>query len=487
MSGASDSTQNVVSAPDFSEPEPYRPLSLLALLGFAAAALYALFIIAGGIVALFQRSPWLLPVWLFLAPLSAIVLSAVARTRIHHSEGTLGGLALTRWGISLSLVFGLLYAAYYAATYMAVRQQAGAAADAFVDHLRKGEVDRAFLLSIPPGERVGSPQDLRNLLEVQYNVPSKGEGGGRYGSFKQAEWVRYLTEEGDRAQIRPLGITTWSHDRGGYRVEFQYHVDTSLCRYDILLTLFGVDVRSGPMKGRQWQVILADTGLAKQSQELTPEGAELMRLGKMAQDFGGGWVRKGETGQWFEMYLSTQPASQRAALRRAYDLNHLLEAAAVVGPVPAAHQDSSVLELRRAFVDFTKGNIVHAGETTFWAPGKQRDELVKRIKDIFDPSKPWLQHFRPQPGRIPGWRHSDGELIFSFPFTIITTKPDSQRPEYVVEAQLAVAVPEDQTGVRAPPWRVVGLEMITGRAAPTDESRRMKGPDLPEPPAPGIQ
>src|SRR5207237_2535269 len=91
------------------EPVAYQPLSRLAMVAFAIATLYTTFVAFWGLSALLNRTPWLMPVWTFLAPLLAIVLAALARLEIRRSEGTRSGLALTKWALNLSLLIGLVY------------------------------------------------------------------------------------------------------------------------------------------------------------------------------------------------------------------------------------------------------------------------------------------------------------------------------------------------------------------------------------------
>src|SRR2546423_9588152 len=77
---------------------PYRPLSGLAVAGFALAAVYAFLVLAGGALALSRGSPWLMPAWTAVVPVAALVLCALARQRIRAAEGTLAGNSLTSWG-----------------------------------------------------------------------------------------------------------------------------------------------------------------------------------------------------------------------------------------------------------------------------------------------------------------------------------------------------------------------------------------------------
>src|SRR5438094_859508 len=84
------------------------------------------------------------------APVAAVLCCWIARGQIQRSEGTLSGSALAGWGIGLTLVFGLNYLAYYASTTFAIRQQAREFTREWLEMLKQGKVDEAFLRMIPP-------------------------------------------------------------------------------------------------------------------------------------------------------------------------------------------------------------------------------------------------------------------------------------------------------------------------------------------------
>src|SRR5260370_15621505 len=137
------------SAPGGETPAPYSAVSLLAILGFSLAVVYGAGLTVASLVALLQRTP-LLIAWSLLIPAAAAAVCAAAHLRIRNSEGALSGLALTRWGLGISLILGLLYVAYFTATYLAVSAQAKAFADQWFDDLAHDRVAEAYLLTLPP-------------------------------------------------------------------------------------------------------------------------------------------------------------------------------------------------------------------------------------------------------------------------------------------------------------------------------------------------
>ena len=92
-----ETTDPNTAAPPDEAPKSYSSLSLLALGGLAVAVVYALVVLVGAAVALFDRMPWILPTWSLAVPVAAVVLCWAARVQIQNSEGALTG-ALDRLG-----------------------------------------------------------------------------------------------------------------------------------------------------------------------------------------------------------------------------------------------------------------------------------------------------------------------------------------------------------------------------------------------------
>src|SRR5437588_7377155 len=107
-------------------PVVYRPLSGLAIAGFAAACLFALLVLGVAAVAFFQGAPFFYSPLVMLIPAAGLVLSLIARNQIRSSEGTRAGEPLARAGIWISLFTGLGYFVYYYVTGLAVTSQANA-------------------------------------------------------------------------------------------------------------------------------------------------------------------------------------------------------------------------------------------------------------------------------------------------------------------------------------------------------------------------
>ncbi len=295
------------------EDPTYRPLSMLAVAGLSVSALYALTVVVGSVVAYFNRTPWLLPAWTVLIPLTGILLSWMAQGRIRESEGTLEGVKLTQWGIGLSLVFGLMYWAYFTATYFAVRQQALEEADRFLKLLSNGQTEKAFLYTLQP--RPAESANLRTQLEIQYNSPPDINKQGKLTSFEQADYVHWLQMGGPEADVKQVGLKSWSYEKGGYQIVSLYRVATPALTFDLVVTLHGIESRLKDSPGRQWQVDTEGTGLAAATMlHFTPQGQSLRTLGQAGKTFADKWLAELTSGQPVQAYLDTLPAAERVRL-----------------------------------------------------------------------------------------------------------------------------------------------------------------------------
>ena len=263
-----ETTDPNTAAPPDEAPKSYGSLSLLALGGLAVAVVYALVVLVGAAVALFNRMPWILPTWSLAVPVAAVVLCWAARVQIQNSEGALTGARLTVWGLWLSLAVGLLYAAYYSACYLSVTRMATTVADEMFDDIKNDRLDQAFLLGLPP-PRPAADAGLRARLELEYD---RGRGGGGpFTTFRQSELVRQIEQGGGADQIECLGVKDWGSTAGGYQVQLVYRVSTPFAASEVLVTVIGVEDDSG---GRQWYV---KTPQMTAPPVLTEEGRRMQR------------------------------------------------------------------------------------------------------------------------------------------------------------------------------------------------------------------
>lgn len=425
----------------------YQPLSLLALAGFGFAVVYALAVLIGAAVALLSRIPWLMPYWTFLLPIAVVVVCWAARTRILNSEGTLGGLAFTTWGTRLAIMFGIPYAAYYFATFLALRGPAINRADDFFQKIKDGLLDQAFLMSQNIDTKDRSSSDLRNMLEIKFNQPTATPGmSGPFSRFCHERFVRFIEMDGNNANTVPTGVAAWEYGKGEYRMVLNYHVATSLVEFDMKVEAFGPDPKPDEPKARRWHIRFTggETSILPDSLRWTPAGRAFQQKTMKAQRFAQDWAA------------------------RITDLDALK---------PSERESYSKL-IR--------------GYETFWASPQQRDDISQCIRKTFQPGgesqRPPLE-LRLQSEGIPFLRENDGRTTARFDVTLRYFKEGTGVAQYVVAGRLVLSADSTVAADSSSAWQVDALEIESGRTAP--EWRRFqqqqKSLDASNPQAPDVE
>jgi hypothetical protein len=246
----------------------YRPVSGLAVAALGVAVLAAVVIVIAGVAAKLKGRPVLLPSLFLLAGLG-LALSLTARWQIRRAEGTRAGIKLANWGLWLSLLFGLGYAAYYAATDLALREQAEGIADRWFAFLAKGEAEKAFRLTRPPGQQRGLPED--NPEEIR-----KRFGATELAIFLRSDLPRMFRTWPDKTRVQFVGVRDSDITPQGYQVDLNYEVRTPEGLYTVIISTLGHD--DPATGGRDWQVVFNRSGTSRDKPPL------LTKLGRMTYE-----------------------------------------------------------------------------------------------------------------------------------------------------------------------------------------------------------
>jgi hypothetical protein len=271
------------------EPQVYRPLSMLAIAGLLLAGVYVALVVIIGAIGFFSATPMFLPGWTLLLPVAAAGLSLMGQWQIRESEGTRAGLALARWGLTLSIFAGLGYAAYQYFTGLAICQQANEFLMAeddvdsgFFPRLQSGDpaqIDHAFLLTMPENVRAGiDPKRDKLKMNRAFNRGGAKEREGPLGMFRKHYLVRSLASGGKKVSVEPLGVESWVFDKGSYLVTRYYRLVTPEAALDIL-----VPVQSTESDQRKWFLDFRKMDIKKL--EPTPLGLALTKLSMTARAF----------------------------------------------------------------------------------------------------------------------------------------------------------------------------------------------------------
>ncbi|HEY7327070.1 MAG TPA: hypothetical protein VH592_05505 [Gemmataceae bacterium] len=415
--------------------ETYQPLSLFAMASFGLSVVYALVVLIGAAVALVSHIPWLMPYWTFLIPIAVLVVCWAARTRILNSEGTMSGLGFTTWGSRLAILCSVPYAAYYFATFLAVRSPAIDRANDFLQKIKESRLDLAFLQSQDISIKGKDKNLLRDEIETRFNQPAGTVmvQPGTFSTFCQQHFVRYIEMDGEKAITTPTGVDSWEFGKGGYRVVLNYHVATSLVEFDFKIDTFGRDPKPGEPKSRQWQVQLArsETGIVTGSLRYTDKGQDFVKKMTNAQKFAMEWASR------------------------------------------VSDVDTLKPEERESYSKLIRGL------DTFWASKLMRDEITQYVRKMFSAGKKFSINF--QPNDIPFMRETDGRTTGAFDLMIRFTEESSPMPLYICEGRLLVSADSNAARDSSSAWRVDALEIDSGRTAP--ERRRMQK-NMPIPPGP---
>jgi hypothetical protein len=440
----------------------YRPLSLTAVVGFALAVLYGVFVVLGSLFTFMTGDHFLLPSWTLLLPVSVILISLLGRAAINASEGALGGAKLANWGIGLTVVCALGYWSYYAATMLALRQQSVAFADAqFIPALRQGNIEKAFLLTFTPPRPEMPAADLRKFIEQNINMPPSLKSPGRFTIFSQTDYVHMMQMGLEATKVDLVSVGVPTQERGGMEVALRYRVQTPAKSFDLQVVTRALESASG----REWQVMENKTGTVMNSTAWNPDGSVLFQKNEpAAREFANGWLAKIASKLDTEgAYLGTLPPDLRARLAPKLKGK---------GDAQLAREAANDPELRDYLAGlnaFRTGGVVRADPNLFWAPDNARDKVVEAVKKKFltaYATNGWATLALAPPL----WEVKDKKVRFYYDLYIVLL------PEYMAGARLVLEANADPltADVAADPdaWRVVSIDMLRSHAAPKPETQK---------------
>lgn len=428
--------------------------SLGTVVGLSLAGFYALVGLAG-LVGFSGTNPWMLPGWTLLLPIGTALLCWLARVRISQSEGTLGGSELARWGLGLSLCFGLLYLAYMAAGTFAVRQQAADFSRQWLDLIRQGEMDQAFLLTLSPTARPApDAPDLRESIEAQFNIP-RGPDNGPYSNFLRSVFVRAIQMGGPETTCELTGITP-DFDQGMYKVKCQYHVTTIYADFDLILLVQGTETGKAGAS-RVWQIMMDVTGMTDAPQ-YTQAGRELIAAASAAGPLMVDFRKALEEHDIDRAYGLTLPEDQRAQRQE-------MAIATLTGLTgPAGRPATNTYLAGRA--KFMAGDFIAFGPK-FWAGKAYRQTVIDEMKTVFTPNG-WAVRFLTAPRQqVPSWEVKDGLTMVKFTETVSLPEPAGP-PKYMMEVDIIVGAEGNPETISGSTWRVRGFELLRARTAPRE-------------------
>jgi hypothetical protein len=289
-----DGPARAPALPSTADTVPYVPISWMAVAAMAVSVLFLLILLVAGGDAVWQRRPLLMPELLIL-PAIAVVLSFAARRIIRNAEGTrtgdLFGIDLPNAAWWIAVVCGLGFAAYLLAIEYAVRRDAQAEVERWVETLKKVDaaptaedqnLAKAFYRTRDPNERANIPPTDSQQLE--------GRWGNDFIAFRQSDLVRLLLRNPGKCEISLGGLRDWSQKASGVECTYNLTLTCPEGTFPIHVPLKGVETGSGSgaAGGRQWQIVLNTNAgyINRDTTRLTPYGWFVRQLERQGAEEG---------------------------------------------------------------------------------------------------------------------------------------------------------------------------------------------------------
>ncbi len=297
----------------------YRRISGFAIAGLVIGGLFVLFLLLQILMGFSSRSTVLMPLWLEFLPALGVVLSFLGMRSIRTSGGTLAGMRIAKVGLWLSLVAGLGYGSYYGATYLAVRQQADTAVQIWVEKLRQGKLNEAYLLTQAPNDRRGVNPDDERTMENRFNASPKGPPGsapkaGMLDMFRDNELIYMLRQGGKDTKAVPLGVRTWDENGGAHTIRRVYGIETPEGSFALQIVALGQDDPSSPDKSRAWKIGFMESSVEKETLRKNLLGQRLDSLRAQAVKFVMDWQHLLKIGNPELAYALTLDPKDRKAV-----------------------------------------------------------------------------------------------------------------------------------------------------------------------------
>jgi hypothetical protein len=358
----------VLTSPTATGDSTYRPLTGWAIASAICTAVFVVILVGSIIAGIVSRTPPLdLGSSVLLLPLAGGILALIGWWQVQRSEGTLAGAKLVSVSGWTCVLVGLGYVAMIAATEMAVRNQAAEFTDKWVENLIDGDVLMAFWKTIEPERR--KDIDPRNALQMgRFKFARPGEKG-QLPSFEGNELTRTLGQWGKEVKSHPMGLKEWKYQGGGYQVKQAYRFETPEGSIDAVITVRGSESSRNEFQGRQWFVVVPETGVQKRSP--SPLAQRLETLHRQARSFLNDWVAKLNRRQIAEAYLDTLDHEDRRKRMAAYrdgSLTACLTTAltarpgipALVNFAPLSNEAVSLALFMPGYVDMTQNVLIDA-------------------------------------------------------------------------------------------------------------------------------
>lgn len=466
----------------------YRPLSTAAVAGFCIAALYTVVIVLGSVVSWIGGTPWLVGGWSMLFPVVAAGLCLAGWFTVHTSEGTRTGKSLAVWGLTLALISSVGYWSYYSVTYLLIRRDAEAFCLKWFDKIRDGKIEAAFLDTLQPKHRPREDGNLRDAIEMRFNVEAPQTGrpsSSHYAKYKQHLILFALTQGGSEVEITPLGVTAWEYGSGGYSVFERFRISTPDYRYEGVVKLNSSENQSKQRGDRGWYISLMETTNHPAALTPTEEGQKKIALQRHAATFFQEWqsrLRSLEFGDTIRTYLSTLDPVQREEVIAKYQKAEAPTAAAMVltgtgdgwsGFVAATFGAQLPENVLPGLQDYLRGSLVQLAPD-FWPPDEEtRTKDLQEARQLFHGVTDMpMGVLHADADRLGTWKLENGrfKVRHAVDFRLRNLIPGLEAAAYLeCDANVLKTGPSDKC------WKITRIDLLSQHVVPANASGGMPG------------
>jgi hypothetical protein len=304
----------------------YKPVSAVSVAALIVSGLFVLIVVITAISAFVSKRPALNWEILLIAVLG-LGLSIAGRLHVRRSEETRTGLRLATIAWWLSVLGGVIFAAYYGGSRFALWNQSEKAAEDWFDALKKQDFDRAFLATIPPLHRQGI--NPRNATDIEARF------GAGAQAFRSSELVRFFQRNGEGVVVEPRGMARLEQIDNGYRLQLACRLTSPEGVFDLTPVLTGSEGKN--FNGRDWQ-ISTDGNLIARSR--TTYGRLVQELQNEARFFADGWLRAVQSKMREPVLRAVFRADQQVELNKLLDQKQC--AVALLGGLAIANIDQAL-------------------------------------------------------------------------------------------------------------------------------------------------
>jgi hypothetical protein len=419
----------------------------------------------GGLLAFSGSDPWLLPGLTWLLAGAAVLISWLAWARIRESEGALSGLTLARWGVGLSLAFAVYYGVYRMGNQFAVDRQAQDCIEEYLSLIRDDRMPEAFLRTLKPGTRPPVDANLDEAIQVEFNLPRNPREPGQYDGFRMSDYVQFIRMSGKQASWKRTSASS-THSPAGYEITMTYDVDTVVGEFEV--NLVAQSVESAGSGSRQWHVVLRPSSVVYPMKSQTPMAKEMEYALAAAFPMAREWINRVQVGKTDWAYLDTLPPAEREKQRAAWVLsNPAVGALAGFGPEAGVRDGSAVSAFRKGLQAFAASQFVK-NMKDFRVPKDEREKnprhvMVSTIERLFAAKDLTSMQLELSSARVPYYSSEGGWVKIRFPVRMTVRDPRlPPMSAYQIEAELGAEGPARMTPVLPGEFRVTELRLVRG-------------------------